>query len=430
MTNSFFASLLPGKWKGISFLVSKETLNSIGAKWVQHDYPGTNIRYMEFHGINPFQATMDITFNGLTFVGDFKAFKNAMEDQNPGTLYLPTIGVFTNVIAMPTDATSDQSNFGEIPLTVTFTQTVQQPSPTDASATQEDVFTQGLSVLNGIFNSFLDNYLTPSTLNNLQTAVSDISSMMSIYQKASGAVFFSTTLINAMVNNPATLASSLFDQTVGIAAIAGNALSGQSQAYIAARNLATVGNTLSNSMQDINSNFVLVQTGTPAAITINTNISVWPGTTYEQQQRNINRYCLVNAFRIGALVLMCEQAGLQQFTTAQQVQSVINDIQNYFNLLIENDTTIYIINDCKPNLEILKNNTINTLYNIQQQLSNVRTIVLEKPMNPRVLAGELYLEYMNNSNDLDFYTNILLSLNSSQPVHLFPAGQPISILQI
>ena len=140
MTNTNFPQQLQGRWKGNSFLVAKETLNSIGQKYIQHDYPGTNIRYMEAHGTAPFQATMEITFSGITFVSDFKLFKLAMEDPNPGTLYLPTIGVFTSVVAMQTEAVSDQSNFGEIPLTVTFTQTVQQPSPTISPASQQDVF--------------------------------------------------------------------------------------------------------------------------------------------------------------------------------------------------------------------------------------------------------------------------------------------------
>lgn len=424
-------ALLPGRFKGITFLVSSETIKQIGQKWIRHDYPGTSIRYMEPHGKGPFEASMTITFSGPTYVSDFKNFKRVMEDPQPGTLYLPTLGVWTSVIAEQADASSDQSNLGEIPLTVNFTETVSQPSPQTADASQTDVFNQGTVSLNAIENSFANNYVTPATANSFQTALSDIQSIAALLQQTSGAISIGHNIANLLsqhITSPTGVASFLLDPIQGLIAQAGAALNGQSNGYISARALTTSGNTLSNTMQDINSGFVLKQTGAPAAITINTTINLWAGTTWEQQQRNNNRLCVVNSIRMAALVFMCEQAGLQIFTTAQQVQSVINDINNYFNLLVENDTTILIIQDVKPDMEVLKNNTISTLYQIEQQMSNVTAINVQLPISPRQLAYELYGEYMQNSDDLDTYTQILISLNKSQSTLLF-SGQ-VNILEM
>jgi prophage DNA circulation protein len=131
--------LLRAKYKNIQFYVRRESIDQLGQKRITHDYPNTQTRYMEAQGIVPAQFTLDIFFSGISWRSDFQEFKSAIEEADSGRLTLPTFGVIENVVALPTRAESNQTSIGEISMTVTFSVTVEKPSPTEADASAEDV---------------------------------------------------------------------------------------------------------------------------------------------------------------------------------------------------------------------------------------------------------------------------------------------------
>lgn len=422
--------LIPARWKGVAFLVSRETLTSLGQKFIVHDYPNTGIRYAEPHGKVPFQCEIEITFSGITFKNDFLAFKEAMEDPSPGTLYLPTLGVFSNIVALPASASSDHSAYGQFSFTVQFTETVAQPSPQAATAGQQDVQNAGTISLAKISGSLQDKFLPPGTMNNLMTAISDVTTAIGIFQAVSGAIGLASLMalnLSKVISNPAGLASLLLDPTNGAISLVNLAMNGTPTAYNNYRKLTTVGNNLSNTMWDIVSNFQPKVVGVIPPIDFSSVLPAWVAVTLEQAQRNNNRYAVINSLRLAALVGMCEQAGIQSFTTVAQVQNTIKDINNLFNVLIENDTTGVIIPDIKTEMEILKNATISTLYSIEQNVFNTEVVKLPQGYPPRVLVYELYGEFIQNESDFDFYSEILVNLNNNQPAHLFTGD--VTILQ-
>lgn len=134
--------LLQAKYKNVTFLVRSESVDQLGQKRIIHDYPNTQARYVEPQGTVPPMFTIEIFFSSDTWIDDYNRFKAAIEDPKPGRLVIPTFGVFENMVAMPAKASSDQTAIGEIPLTVTFSSTVERPSPTSATTTKEDVSSQ------------------------------------------------------------------------------------------------------------------------------------------------------------------------------------------------------------------------------------------------------------------------------------------------
>lgn len=149
-------SLLQAKYKNITFLVRRESVDQLGQKRISHDYPNTQARYMEPQGTVPDQFTLEIFFTGEFWQDDYAVFKQAIEDPRPGRLVLPTFGVFENMVATPARAESAQTAIGEIPLTVTFSSTVERPSPTSATTSEEDVSEQSQTTrteMQGAFTS-------------------------------------------------------------------------------------------------------------------------------------------------------------------------------------------------------------------------------------------------------------------------------------
>lgn len=135
-------NLLQAKYKNVQFFVRRESVDQLGQKRIIHDYPNTQARYLEPQGTVPSQFTLEIFFTGEFWQDEYEVFRQALEDPTPGRLVLPTFGVFENMVAIPASAESAQTAVGEIPLTVKFSSTVERPSPTTATTSEEDVSEQ------------------------------------------------------------------------------------------------------------------------------------------------------------------------------------------------------------------------------------------------------------------------------------------------
>jgi len=132
-------NLYQAKYKNVTFFVRRESVDQLGQKRIMHEYPNTQARYLEPQGVVPQQFTLEIFFSSDNWVDEYEVFRTAIEDPRPGRLVLPTFGVIENVVAMPAKAESNQTSIGEIPVTVTFSITVERPAPTNAETTEEDV---------------------------------------------------------------------------------------------------------------------------------------------------------------------------------------------------------------------------------------------------------------------------------------------------
>lgn len=422
-SRTFF--LLPARYKNISFLVRKETIDEIGQKNIVHDYAHTSSRYVEQQGKKPFSATIDIFFSGLGWKSSYKSFKAALENSSPGRLILPTFGIINNVVAIQASASATQTEVGEISLTITFTETIERPSPTESDATSEDVFSKGADSRSSLSESFSNNYQSPSTMNNKLTAINDFVNLAAIVNDITGLAFATASFTRNLpkyLNSPSGMATILLNQVSPIGLLQSVAMQDNPKSFSNVKKIAVCGNNLSNAMNDIREESLPKSFTMPDAmvynpIQIDTTIQIWDDSTLERKQRTNNRYCAVNVFRIAGLISLLENASKKTYYTTIDVNKVNNIIDLYYGALVENDKTNVIIPEIKDDLDNLKTLTENVLSNKRQKACNVIEIKIERPYPTKLLSYDLYGEYIKNEEQLSAIASLIKGLNSSLPAH-------------
>lgn len=430
-------NLIEAKYKNIPFLVRSESIEGIGRKSIPHKYPQTQSQYIEDQGKNMPDFVLDIYFSGEKWQENFHDFRQAIENEDSGRLYIPTFGIINNVKAYPSNALSNHIAIGEISMTVRFSVTIEKPSPTEIDVTEEDIFEQGNITRDKLKEAFEDLYQVPNTLNNLLSGVSDIKNLISIVGVVAGFVRLAVNTIKNIasnIKNPSGLANLLLGQISPLGFLQNIALSLRNDvedAYNIFKELIQIGSTLSNSMEDIRQD-VLPQSSSYTPKTqsqiILKPINIWEEDTTERIQRNLNRLVMINTFRIIALIGMIEEASSRTYTTTIEIDQIINEINIFYSELIENDQTDIVIPEMKADIELMKGFFDDVIKIKRQNSYNVVNIFLEKSFATSLLAYELYGERINNEDTLNLLSNLLAGLNNSQPYHALEGN--VNVLEI
>lgn len=422
---SYLEGQLGGKYKGVEFGVRSESLNAVGQTRVKHTYPKTSVQYMEPMGEEPFNATIEIFFSGTDFREDFQRFERAMRDPAPGRLFMPTFGVFDNVVAEPASASSSQTDLGEISMSVTFSVTTERPSPTEATATSQDVSEQAQASREALQEVFTDEYPEPTTVNNLQVASSDSKNLADGIKKITGNVrdvrnfvrkvdqrIRNVQAYGALLLNPGQPTGFLQSLALSISNFSGFTLWKQ---------IATLGKNQPNAMNDIRDGVIPIVSSfvedLPPTGALDATINLWPEDTIERQERNQIRLTTINTFRMVGLIGMYEAAAAQSYTTTDDVDKVTADLELYYETLVENAGSDVIILAIKQFLDILRNLTDSVLAQKRQQAFAVIEIDVLRPVSSSLLAYELYGEYIQNEQQLIDVAELLAGLNTSLPRH-------------
>lgn len=417
--------LLQGKYKSIPFLVRKEVINSIGQKRIVHDFFGSNVRYAEADGVAPFDCTIDICFTGSTWQADYREFQAALEDASSGTLILPTFGVFTSVVAKaPASAESSHQTVGEITMTVNFTQTVETPSPSSSTVTSQDVAAQAETVMDTASDALSDSISVSSVLNNIKTLKSDMNRIFSTVSKAmedSKTINQYINRIDNAVSSASAIVSLLFgsDSTTGILQTIED---GIDDIAVAAQ-IATVGNDLSASMNDIlddvipQSNKNVIAETYADYETPDTTIATWDDDTAEREERNQNRLTIVNTFRVAGLMTMYEIASSSTYSTTTDIDNVRQTLEEYYKLIIEDDTTEVVIPTVRADIDTLKGLTDEVLNKKSQNAFSVVEIDINGFYPSTLLAYDLYGERIQTEDQLNYLADLIEGLNIEQPAH-------------
>lgn len=416
---------LTAKYKNSSFLIRKETLNEIGQKRIRHEYPNTSSQYMEAKGTTPFNSTIEIFFSGPNYKENFAAFKKDIEDPSPGRLFMPTFGLFNNVVATPATAESSQSSLGEITLSVNFSETIQRPSPISRAITIQDVSELAQELRTEIKNQFSLAYVIPTTISNIATSLDDALNIGDSVNKITGAVKLTNDFlsqVSRVIKDADAYAELLLkeDSPVGYIQSLVTAITGP-EAFNTFKDLSVMGNTLSNSMHDIRALISPTESSVVPAIpsppVVNKDIAIWKNDTFERKQRNQSRLSSVNTYRLVGLIGMFESAAARSYTTTNQIDEISKTLENQYEELIENDTTGVIIPSIKSQLDNLRSLADEVLKEKRQQAYIVIETFVEKPMSASLLTYDLYGEYIKNENQLAFLAELITGLNSNLPAY-------------
>lgn len=414
---------LAGKYKGVSFFVRSESLNNIGQTRIKHTYPKTGVQYMEPMGQEPFECTIDIFFSGDSFREDFQKFQQAVQDPASGRLFLPTFGVFNSIVAAPTNATSDQTSIGEISLSVTFSETIERPSPIEADISEQDVSEEAQNARDELQGEFEDAYPEPETLNNVLTSSSDATSLADEIKTFTGEVRTVEAFLrksDQAIRNAEGYASLLLNSGQPIGFLQSIALSVTGTgAFSTFQKIANMGRTLPNAMNDINAGITPVPSSVVPAERgtgeLDVSIPIWSTDTYERVERNKNRIVTLNTFRVMGLIGMYETAASQDYTTTDEIDETTERLEEYYVALVENDTTGIIIPEMKSTLDNIRSLTELVLANKRQQAYTVIEIEVLRPVSSFLLSYELYGELIATEAQHEYLAELIAGLNRSLP---------------
>ena len=422
-------NLLQAKYKNIPFFIRKESIDNIGHKRIVHDYPNSGLRYVEPLGTAPNEFNLEIFFTGENWQDDFKQFKNALEDSTPGRLYLPTFGIINNVVPFPTTANADQESVGEISLNITFSVTIDKPSPMQADLSSEDVLSQGDSLRFNLSSIFSSLYKSPNSVNSITSAIQDfkiLGALVNNFFTVGQAYTYFLRNVTQNLKNSSGMTGLLMSTIDPIGLIQTMfTVNNGTQGFNNFKKMTTFGNNLSGviceNKNGVNAHKSNIASGfmasDPKDFLPNANINIFGYETTERSLMSNNRLLIVNLFRIAGINGMLEEAVKKTYTTSSEVDSVLNDIDFYYSLIIENDITGVLIPNLKADLDLLRSYTEAVLRLLRQNTYTVVSLNLEKFYSCKMLAYELYGEYIKNESQLNYMSDLLAGLNRSQARH-------------
>jgi hypothetical protein len=418
--------MLQAKIVDAEFFVKRETIENIGIKRIIHDYPNSSIRYIEDQGGFPFSATIEIFFKDKN---SFELFASVMKKSEAGRLILPVYGIVDNVKAMPSNVDIDYTSLGKYSMVVNFSETSEKPSPMTSETTSTDIASAGEEARQETKKEFSKTYSVPSSVLNATAIVSD-------------AVVLSQVLFNVIkdrilllkfsknfqkkIQNADLLAKYLLnsDDPVGFL----EDISLKINNFNAYKKIAIIGNNLPSEMYDILDGQVMTYDVPVSSRDLNFTIPTWGVETKDREERTKNRCLLINTFRIIGLIGMMESAIKKEYTTAIEIIKVMQDIEYYFENIIDKDITDILISNLKNFLYNLKGKTFEVLMQKKQNAYKTVTININNPIPSTLLAYNLYGEYIKTEIDLMNYANILEGLNNQVPAHLMNGD--LQVIQI
>ena len=264
-------------------------------------------------------------------------------------------------------------------------------------------------------------YKAPTSLNNLLVAQYDLTQLASDALRITGNQTAYNIFIRSLpkvLKNPDGLASLLLNSANPVGFLQTIAL--ETNNFEQYAKLALLGNDLSDEMNDIRNDikaFGSVVTEQVYDPSIDINVPVWEETTLERKERNENRITIVNTFRMVGLIGMHEQSSIDNYTTTDEINNRRLLLNQYYEDLVENDETGYIITNIRNNLDIVKTRTEEVLNTKEQQAYIVIEIKLERPYSAKMISYELYGELIKNETQLNTFAEIIIGLNRSQPAH-------------
>lgn len=173
---SFIEKLHKASFRDIPFLVQSESV-SRGNKTVIHEYPNSNIRFVETLGKLP------PTFNIRALIHGSGAFNNrfileeALEREGIGLLVHPIYGKL-NVKVLDFTVDSSQAAVGEFIFNINFSQSRENITPSSFVTTNTAVSDKALGVREALGNKLEKVYKRPSNIFNYNNAIETVSTVL------------------------------------------------------------------------------------------------------------------------------------------------------------------------------------------------------------------------------------------------------------
>ena len=336
MTDVYTQRLAQASWRGVVFSVRSEDLPTGGRKTALHDFPNSDERFIEDLGEIPQRFTIKAFVHGLDWLERAQALEIALRTAGPGRLVMPTFGAFT-VWALPYSKSASQEFVGEIEFSLEFATSRAVAGIIESAPAPEMVFAAGDAARSSIGGAFAKFFKAPLSAIGISASISDLTAAANSAFSAVANIISADSLgeltgalrslfgnLGGLLDEPISMALEFFgieDDAPGIWQIISEGLDA----------LDSV-NALLGFVNGFGNNLALIQSDLDGGSTVSpvSDISLWPATTDDRIERNLNRTTIVEANRLCALVAAYEQAASANYQTIDQVQTIRGDLEDAY----------------------------------------------------------------------------------------------------
>lgn len=151
----------PASFRKVDFLMESESVRR-GKKYTLHEYPNSDVRYVEELGSAPPEFTVRGIVHGADAINQRYRLEIALEKKELGLLVHPIYGKL-NVMALDFTVSSDQRNIGVHTFDMKFSQSLENITPTPSAPTASELSGKGKDYRNLIDQKIAEYYNDPSS---------------------------------------------------------------------------------------------------------------------------------------------------------------------------------------------------------------------------------------------------------------------------
>jgi len=406
--------LIAVTYKGIPFFVRSEEKQS-GRKVAIHEYPGSDIRFVEDLGKIPDIFTVNGFVHGENWKSEARRLSHTLDEATEGVLEF-VFGII-KVKAQTYREVVSQTEVGVVDFYITFLRTVNNPAPVKAKSTKQTVSKNTEDLLQAVEESFAEQFVAPSVVNTIKTAVyegveaangiaevaADIQSEISNIVSLADTI---TSNINSLIQNPFAYAEEMFN--TGLMGDLFDILPIDGSAIEAMVKLTKFGNSLATDFFSINNNLTVQRVS-------DYDIPLFNQTTFDRIRMNNNRKTMVNSVRVSALAMLCEQAARADYQTDDDINDVKNKINTAYNAIVLTDD---VDANLGSSLDKVRLSALDVLDQKLQLTPNLVEFDIKGQTTNVLLAYDLYEEQFFNEDDLVARATVLSDLNGLLPTKL------------
>lgn len=171
-----FDQLQQASFKGFTFLLPAETISG-GKKTVDHEYPGSNDRFVEELGRKSKDFSIKAIIHGSNVLNDRKRFQDLLDEPGVGLLIHPYLGSLSVKAVDYTSSTSDDK-IGLVEFNITFKESVEVISITDTGATPKKISDRIKDAFGFIDDAFITAYENTSFLDSSLSSIDAVSGVL------------------------------------------------------------------------------------------------------------------------------------------------------------------------------------------------------------------------------------------------------------
>lgn len=424
-------------YAGVPFRVRSESLTEGGRKKVLHEYPNRNTRFVEDLGLLPPKFKIEAFVHGSNWLDNARRLEEALNSPEPAPLSMPTLGFYGLIFSTTYTKDSTQTAVGEITFSIEFVFGQDTSAPFIDPVTEQDVYQnaddirnrtkelfEGIDGTRSIWLNLSDSLGLISTANDLEgltRGVIDIvarnvdNDLLSEVLKISSRIRLNA---SSLIRSGVLIGDELFNidpVAIGFFQQLSVSLPTNGAAFNSMIELSSsLGSNDFFENEDINGDDIINDNISED----NTRIPLWEETTQQRINRNINRWNLVQSYRLMCLIIAYEQAIGIIYRTENEIQEVRIRLELIYNQIIINDSEkdISIQND--EELKIYIENLRDAVYNIldqkKQEVYKLTTQEVYK-QNALILAYQLYAEEFTDDVQIFNRAIDLRNLNPELP---------------